>query len=141
MARIDLPETAYQPIPEGKYLFEIEEIVYNEVGNRVETRLKTESGRVMLYNYHFLTKDGKPNDIQLQMFARMAKAALNDNNAKSVDPDKLKGLSFYAEIKHSVVPSLDHPGETKTFVNLKNYEPAKQDKPAISDDELAAFLG
>lgn len=139
---ITLAETTFQPLAEGKYLFTVSDIVYNTDFNRVEMKLATESGRTMFYTYFLQNNDGKTNDIQLNLFSRMAKAALNDNNAKSIDPESLKGKSFYAEVKHTVKPKRDNPAENITFVNLKNYEPATKETPtAISDDELAAFLG
>ena len=138
---IELVDTTYQPLPEGKYLFTITDIVYNSNFHRVETKMATETGRVLFYTYFLQNNDGSANDIQLGMFSRMAKAALNDKNAKSIDPEALNGKSFYAEVKHTVRPSRDNPNETVTFINLRNYEPASKENAAISDDELAAFLG
>lgn len=138
---IQLVDTTYQPLAEGKYVFTISDIVYNTNFNRVETRLTTESGRTLYYTYFLQNSDGSANDIQLGNFSRMAKAALNDKNAKSIDPDALSGKTFKAEVKYTVRPKNDNPNETVTFVNLRNYEPAVADNPAISDDELAAFLG
>lgn len=138
---IELADTTYQPLAEGKYVFTITDIVYNSNFNRVETKLTTETGRTMFYTYFLQNNDGTANDIQLGLFSRMAKAALNDKNAKSIDPELLKGKQFQAEVKHTVRPSRDNPNENVTFVNLKNYEPVAKAEPAISDDELAAFLG
>lgn len=135
---IELADTTYQPLAEGKYQFTITDIVFNNNFKRVETKLTTETGRVLFYTYFLQNSDGTANDIQLGMFSRMAKAALNDKNAKSIDPEALKGKVFQAEVKHTVRPSRNNPDENVTFVNLKNYEPVA--KAAISDDELAAFL-
>lgn len=137
---IQLVDTTYQPLAEGKYVFTISDIVYNTNFNRVETRLTTESGRTLYYTYFLQNNDGSANDIQLGNFSRMAKAALNDKNAKSIDPDDLAGKKFKAEVKHTVRPKNDNPNETITFVNLKNYESAEENNN-ISDDELAALLG
>lgn len=139
---IELADTTYQPLAEGKYVFTITDIVYNSNFNRVETKLTTETGRTMFYTYFLQNNDGTANDIQLGLFSRMAKAALNDKNAKSIDPELLKDKQFQAEVKHTVRPSKNNPDENVTFVNLRNYEPvAKAEAAAISDDELAAFLG
>lgn len=138
--KIELSEASYTPLAEGKYVFTIEEIEYKPQFKRVEMRLATETGRKLYQNYYFETKDSKPNTAALDMFSRMAKAALNDKNAKSVDPDLLKGKSFKAEVTHTVLPKKDNPAETVTFVNLKSFESVEA-KPAISDEDLMALIG
>ena len=138
---IELQDTAYQPLAEGKYLFTVKDIVYKADFKRIEMKLETESGRLLWQNFFLETSDGKPNDIQLSQFSRLAKAAINDKNAKSIDPESLAGKSFKAEVTHTVRPKKDNPTENVTFVNLRNYEPAEESKSNISDDDLAAFLG
>ena len=138
--KIELSENTFTPLKEGKYVFTIEEIVYKAVFKRVEMRLATETGRKLYQNFYFMTKDNSPNTAALDQFSRMAKACLNDKNAKSVDPDVLKGKQFKAEVTHVVLPKKDNPAENVTFTNLKSFEPVDT-KPAISDDELMALLG
>ena len=138
---IELQDTVYQPLAEGKYLFTVKDIVYKADFKRIEMKLETENGRLLWQNFFLETNDGKPNDIQLAQFSRLAKAAINDKNAKSIDPESLAGKSFKAEVTHTVRPKKDNPAETVTFVNLKNYESVEESKSNISDDDLAAFLG
>ena len=135
---IDLPESTYQDLEPGKYQFKIVDIKYDADFGRVETKLETESGRLVYYTYYLKDNDGNPNDYQLQGFARMAKTALNDKNAKQIDPNVLAGKSFKAELLYK-----ESPNTGKKYKNLRSYEPvvAEQPKPAVSDDDLAAFLG
>lgn len=136
--QIELTESVYTPLEAGKYIFTIEEIEYNPAFKKIEMRLVTETGRKLYQNYWLETKDNRPNSSVLNIFSRLAKAALNDKNAKSVDPDILKGKLFKAEVTHSERP--DHPGNP--YVNLKNFEPVvAETKVAISDDDLDALLG
>lgn len=137
---IELQDTVYTPLAEGNYTFTIKDVAYKADFKRIEMKLETESGRLLWQNFFLETSDGRPNDIQLSQFSRLAKAAINDKNAKSVDPESLIGKTFKAEVTHTVKPRKENPAENVTFVNLKNYEPTES-KSAISDDELAAFLG
>lgn len=138
---IELAENKFQPLACGKYVFTIQEIEYKPEFKRVDMRLSTETGRTLFQTFYFETKDQRPNDVQLSLFSRMAKAAMNDKNLKNIDPDLLKGKSFKAEVTHTVLPKKDNPAENVTFVNLKNYEPASVESKAISDDDLDALLG
>jgi len=123
MATINLTST-FDPIPEGEDIFRIYATEYKETFGTLKVFVTNAKGRTAILNYRFKNVDGSQNDTAYSLFSWLARSAMGDRMITTVDPEKLVNKYIKANVTHSHVPSREVPGETVTFVNLRNYEHA-----------------
>lgn len=147
----------FQMIPEGKHVFRIDEVVYDEDFGKMDITMVTKSGQKHIEHFRLLTADGEVNEGAMRSFGYFAHAALNDFGEREIDEQELVGRYISCEVIHNKSKEPNPTtGEYRTFVNLGRKEPAdgfegespatdpaaEQAAPASSaDDELRALLG
>lgn len=139
MALIKL--SGFTPIPEGVYVFRIDAVDYKEAFGKLVIDMVTSTGEKHPERFYFIDKDGNQNEKAYKAFAFFAKTALNDYDAKVVDPNNLVGLFIRATVEHDVRESEKKEGATVTYVRLTNLEPAdgfdEDETPAKAAEEPA----
>jgi len=123
MATINLTSN-FDVIPEGEDIFRVYATEYKETFGALKVFVVNAKGRTAILNYKFMNTDGSQNDTAYSLFSWFARAAMGDKMLTNVDPEKLINKYIKAKVTHSHVPSRENPGETMTFVNLRNYEHA-----------------
>ena len=114
----------YTPIPEGYHVFQITGAEYKEAFGKLEIRMKTAKGQTHTERFSLMNKNGEPNEGAYNAFSYFARRAMNDAALDDIDPQMLVGRFIRCEVLHDIRPSTKKEGETVTFVNLGDKEPA-----------------
>lgn len=158
MARIPMT-SGFTLIPEGEYIFRIEDVKYDESFGTLEVKLVTDNGMKHTERFSLMDNNGEANEKALNAFSYFAKTALNDFSVTDIDHTDLIGHYIRAEVVHTKMPSRKDPNKTVTFANLgdkapadgfdgqvsapKNDHPASPSAPAgmVGGVDLNALLG
>lgn len=124
MAKIKLSDGGFQIVPEGKHIFKVTAVDYDEDFGKMKVQLVTADGITMTEQYNLLTSDGEVNEKANNAFSYFAKTALNNFNLDEIDSDDLVGCYFKATCTHDKVPSTKDPAKTVIFARLSDREPA-----------------
>lgn len=123
MAKIKLSARKdWEPIPEGRHVFQVVDIKVNPKTNVIEMQAQIEDGR-RTKEFFRIGKGKAFNEVALDIFSSVSRAVLGD--VEEVDPEELEGGFFEAEAVHDVQPHRDDPKRKVTWVNLKYYSPAE----------------
>ena len=114
----------FVPIPEGRTIFQVVEVNYDEDFGTMDILLITENGKKQTETFYLLTKDGEVNEKATRAFSYFARVAMNDYDADEVDPDDLVGCFIECDVEHDVKPNKNDPSRTVTFLQLNNWKPA-----------------
>lgn len=145
MATIKLSKsTGYQPIPNGKHVFKIVKVTYDEDFGKMEIELVTAAGQKHTERYNLIGNDGEYNEKAVAAFSYFAKVALNDFNLDEIDHEELEGRYIECTVDHDVQPNKNKPGSNVTFIRLADKAPAegfaaaakKETKKSALDDIL-----
>lgn len=123
MARIPMT-SGFTLIPEGEYVFRIEDVKYDESFGTLEVKLITDNGMKHTERFSLMDNNGEPNEKALNAFSYFAKTALNDFSVTDIDHTDLIGHYIRAEVVHTKMPSRKDPNKTVTFANLGDKAPA-----------------
>ena len=124
MARIGLSESTFTLIPEGRHVFKIVDVVYDEDFGKMEVKVQTKDGLKHTERFSLLTKKGETNEGALKAFSYFARVALNNYNLDSIDHEDLLNCYFEATVTHEVVESTKDPDKELTFVRLGDWTSA-----------------
>ena len=119
MAMIPMTNT-FTICPKGEQIFRIYKVEYNEEFGKLIVHLVNAQGNIVQNKFSLMNQDGSSNDKACNAFSFFAKNALNDFSVPAVDPVTLIDRYIKLEVIHDVKPSTKKPGETVTFVNVKN---------------------
>lgn len=119
MAMIPMTNT-FTICPEGEQIFRIYKVDYNEEFGKLIVHLVNAQGNTVQNRFSLMNLDGSPNEKACSAFSFFAKNALNDFAIPAVDPMSLVDRFVKLEAIHTKLPSNKNPGETVTFVNVKN---------------------
>lgn len=119
MAMIPMTNT-FSICPKGEQVFRIYKVEYNEEFGKLIVHLVNAQGNIVQNRFSLMNQDGSSNDKACNAFSFFAKNALNDFSVPAVDPMTLIDRYIKLEVIHDVKPSIKNPGETVTFVNVKN---------------------
>lgn len=119
MAMIPMTNT-FSICPEGEQVFRIYKVEYNEEFGKLTAHLVNAQGNIVPNRFSLINQDGTSNDKACNAFSFFAKCALNDFYIPAVDPMALVDRYIKMEATHTEAPSTKKPGETVTFVNVKN---------------------
>lgn len=144
MALIPLSK-GFTMLAEGHYTFKITEVNYDEDFGDMKVTFENEEGGKHRETYNLLTKDGSPNEGALAAFSYMAKAAINDSEAESIDSDDLIGCVLEADIVHTESTS-KKTGKPVTYAHITNFTAADAPAPRPAPQKpkkksLADLLG
>lgn len=109
-------------IPEGEYVFKVEDVQYDEDFGIIEMDLITEDGKKHREKYNLLRNDGEINEGALNVFSYVSRTLLQDFSVEQIDHQSLIGKYMKASIVHNKVPSTKKEGEFMTFVNLNDVQ-------------------
>lgn len=123
MARIPMT-SGFTLIPEGEYVFFIEDVKYDEKFGTLEVKLVTADGMKHTERFSLMDNNGEANEKALNAFSYFAKTALNDFSVTDIDHTDLIGHYIRAEVVHTKMPSRKDPSKTVTFANLGDKAPA-----------------
>lgn len=115
MAKIKLVELNTL-IPEGTYIFKINEVNYDEEFGKIDIKMTNDKGRHYTETFKLINQLGV-NEGAMKAFSFFAKTALNDFEKEEIDHEDLVGHYIELDLKHTTVPSSKNNGETVTFVN------------------------
>lgn len=146
MTKIPLT-SGFQLIPEGTYIFRIDEVIHDEDFNKITVKMSTQDGLRHIERYSLMNKDGELVEGAINAFSYFAKTAMNNFSLEDIEPKELEGHYIQAEVVHNQQPSRNNPAKMTTFANLADKAPAegfasasqKESKPAGYD--LQALLG
>ena len=116
--------TGFTIIPEGEYIFKVEDVEYDKDFGVIELYLTTKNGMKLKERFKLIGNDGEVNRSALNAFSYTARVLMNDFSLKEIDHRDLVGRYMKAEVKHNVVPSSKDPSKNLTFVNLGDKHPA-----------------
>lgn len=119
MARIPMTN-GFILIPEGTYIFRIDDANYDEDFGKIKIKLSTSKGLKHIEKFSIKDKNDEYNEKALNAFSYFAKTALDDFTAEDIDVKELIGHFIEAEVNHAVLPSNKDPNKTVTFANLGN---------------------
>lgn len=119
MAMIPMTNT-FSICPKGEQVFRIYKVEYNEEFGKLIVHLVNAQGNIVQNRFSLMNQDGSSNDKACNAFSFFAKNALNDFSVPAVDPMTLVDRYIKLEVTHTEAPSTKKPGETVTFVNVKN---------------------
>lgn len=141
MARIPMT-SGFTLIPEGEYVFFIEDVKYDESFGTIDVKLITKTGLKYTEHFSLMDKNGEANEKALNAFSYFAKTALNDFTLTDIEHTDLIGHYIRATIVHTEMASRKDPNKTVTFANLdRDKYPANGFDDQISspaNDSLAA---
>ena len=138
MAMIPMTNT-FAICPKGVQVFRIYKVEYNEEFGKLIVHLVNAQGNTAQNRFSLMNLDGSSNDKACNAFSFFAKNALNNFSVPAVDPMTLVDRYIKLEVTHTEAPSTKNPGETVTFVNVKN--PSVADGFDTEPCERALTLG
>lgn len=124
MAKVKLSENTFKLIPEGKYIFKIVEVNYDEDFGKMKVVLQTKDGQKHTEQYMLLTKKGETNEGALKAFSYLARIALNNPSLDEIDHEDLVGCYISAEVTHDEFESNKEEGKMLKTARIGNYESA-----------------
>ena len=118
MAKIKLMDVGFAMIPEGHYVFKVEEATYDETYGKIEVKLVSKEGRSHTERYALINKKGKLNEGATKAFSYFAKTALNNFDVEEIEVDDLVGTYVSADVAHVESNTINE--ETgKPYVNVR----------------------
>ena len=118
MATIQLSNNKFSICPEGRHIFRITKVDYNQEFGKLTVYLVNAQGITHRENYSLMRQDGSMNEGACNAFSYFARMALNDTSRDAIDPSELVDRYVGSEVKHTVQPNKNDPTKTVTFANL-----------------------
>lgn len=118
MATIQMSNNTFTVCPEGKHIFRIYKVDYNEEFGKLVIYLVNAQGITHKENFSLFKADGSMNDGACNAFSFFARTALNDFSREAIDHTELVNHYIGAEVKHTVKTNSNDPSKTITFANL-----------------------
>lgn len=118
MATIQMTTRTFTVCPEGKHIFRIYKVDFNQDFGHVDVYLVNAQGDTHKETFRLMRSDGSMNDGACSAFSFFARTALDDYTRESIDHTELVNRYIGAEVVHNVQPNKNDPAKTVTFVNL-----------------------
>ncbi|MEL7609518.1 MAG: hypothetical protein AAGU74_08415 [Bacillota bacterium] len=128
----------FKLIPEGEQVVRITKVDESEYAKfqKITVHIEDVEGNTARVNFNFVNDDGTANDIAEGVYARMCRAALDDQTLDEVDTEDLIGRFVTVEIQHN------EGSKGGTFSNVKKWlgagEPFKVRRQPAADAKKAA---
>lgn len=117
MSKITL-RSNYTNCPEGKHIFRIYKVDYNEDFGKLNVYLVNAQGITHIERFSLMLESGEMNEKACNAFSFFAKTALNNFSIEEIDHNDLVNHYIGGEIVHSTLPNRNDPSKTVTFVNI-----------------------
>ena len=118
MATIQMTGGSFTVCPEGRHIFRIYKVDYNEEFGKLVIYLVNAQGITHRENFSLFKVDGSMNEGACNAFSFFARTALNDFSREAIDHTELVNHYIGAEVKHTVQPNKNDPAKSVTFANL-----------------------
>lgn len=118
MATIQMTARTFRVCPEGKHIFRIYQVDFNQDFGQVVVHMVTAQGDTHRETFRLMRADGSMNDGACDAFSFFARTALNDYSREEIEHTELVNHYIGAEVVHNVQPNRNDPTKTVTFVNL-----------------------
>ena len=118
MATIQMTNNTFTVCPEGRHIFRIHKVDYNEEFGKLVIHLVNAQGITHKENFSLFKADGSMNEGACNAFSFFARTALNDFSREAIDHTELVNHYIGAEVKHTTQPNKNDPTKTVTFANL-----------------------
>ena len=118
MATIQMTARTFSVCPEGKHIFRIYKVDFNQDFGQVTVYLVNAQGDTHRETFRLMKPDGSMNDGACSAFSFFARTALNDYSREAIDHTELVNRYIGAEVAHTVQPNRNDPTKTVTFANL-----------------------
>lgn len=104
--------------PEGKHIFRIYKVEYNEEFGKISVHLVNAQGVTHVERFSLMNNNGEMNDKACNAFSFFAKTALNNFTIEEIDHNDLVNRYIGGEIVHTSSPNRNDPTKTVTFANI-----------------------
>ena len=118
MATIQMTGNTFTVCPEGKHIFRIYKVDFNEEFGKIVVYMVNAQGITHRENFGLYRADGSMNDGACNEFSYFARTALNDFSREAIDHTELVNRYIGAEVVHTVQANKNDPNKTVTFANL-----------------------
>ena len=118
MATIQMTGNTFTVCPEGRHIFRIYKVDFNQDFGKVVVHMVNAQGITHKENFSLYRADGSMNDSACNAFSYFARTALNDFTREAIDHTELVNHYIGAEVVHTVQPNKNDPTKTVTFANL-----------------------
>ena len=118
MATIQMTNNSFTVCPEGRHIFRIYKVDYNEEFGKLVVYLVNAQGMTHRENFSLFRADGSMNEGACNAFSFFARTALNDFSREAIDHAELVNHYIGAEVVHTTKPNSNDPSKTITFANL-----------------------
>ena len=118
MATIQMTNNNFTVCPEGKHIFRIYKVDFNQDFGKVVVYMVNAQGITHRENFNLMRADGSMNESACNVFSFFARTALNDFSREAIDHTELVNHYIGVEIAHTVQPNKNDPTKTVTFANL-----------------------
>lgn len=114
----------------------ISKVTYDEKYDKCKVTFKDDSGGSCTEQFLFTGKNGKPNEVALNIFTTLAMCAFNDFTMQETEfePQELEGCEVIADVTKDVVTDED-TGRTSIYYHVRNFKPADTNSDDAEDDE------
>ena len=118
METIQMTGSTFTVCPEGRHIFRIYKVDFNEEFGKIVVHMVNAQGITQKENFSLFKADGSMNDKACNAFSFFARTALNDFSREAIDHTELVNHYIGAEVTHTFAPSTKDPTKTVTFANL-----------------------
>ena len=118
MATIQMTNSNFTVCPEGRHIFRIYKVDFNQDFGKVVVYMVNAQGITHRENFGLMRADGSMNEGACNAFSFFARTALNDFSREAIDHEELVGRYIGAEVSHTVQPNKNDPTKNVTFTNL-----------------------
>ena len=118
MATIQMTGNTFTVCPEGRHIFRIYKVDFNQDFGKVTVYMVNAQGITHRENFGLMRADGSMNEGACNAFSFFARTALNDFSREAIDHEELVNHYIGAEVVHTVQPNRNDPAKTVTFANL-----------------------
>ena len=118
MATIQMTGSKFTVCPEGRHIFRIYKVDFNEEFGKLVVYMVNAQGITHRENFSLYREDGSMNDSACNAFSYFARTALNDYSREAIDHTELVNHYIGAEVVHTNQPNRNDPSKTVTFANL-----------------------
>ena len=118
MATIQMTNSNFTVCPEGRHIFRIYKVDFNQDFGKVVVYMVNAQGITHRENFGLMRADGSMNDGACNAFSYFARTALNDFYREAIDHTELVNRYIGAEVVHTVQPNKNDPTKNVTFANL-----------------------
>lgn len=118
MATIQMTNNNFTVCPEGRHIFRIYKVDFNQDFGKVVVYMVNAQGNLVREQFNLMGIDGSMNEPACNAFSFFARTALNDYSREAIDHTELVNRYIGVEVVHTIQPNKNDPTKTVTYANL-----------------------